>query len=368
MFKHASERTRQAGIHTLQLKEVIIMKKSWAKADKGFTMIELLMVVGMLSVLMTAIYSLYRTQQRSAYVQDDVVEVQQNMRIALDNITKDMRMAALFLVRDNYSNLPINIALNDTGPGRSLDGVTGLPVAAATDSLTLNSLSSSVTLAMAWMDLRNAATKDEQRGVALPFVVDSADAVDRFIAGATNGDLVKIVRPEYLADTIAQSQTYRVTAKDRAVPSLTLTQLPGAAGGPSAANHDFFTGDVIIKVPANVPVATNICTIRYFLTDHAGLASCPAGQLCLARTENGDASTTAVVATNITDLQFAYIKRGTTHLEGSDDYLPTGLTPDDEVRAVKVIITGLTNASVRMSDNKIKMRTLQSVVRFNNKK
>jgi prepilin-type N-terminal cleavage/methylation domain-containing protein len=344
------------------------MKKSWVQTDKGFTMIELLMVAGMLAVLMTAIYSIYRTQQRSAYVQDDVVEVQQNLRIALDSITKDIRMSGLLLRRNGLLMLPIGTSSNNTGMGSSLNSVTGQQIAATSDSVTLNSISSSAALAMAWIDLTNAAPKkDEQRGAATPFIVDSADSVDRFIAGAVDGDLVKILRPENMNDPTALQQIYRVTAKDRVAPSLTLTQLPGAAGGPSAATHDFFTGDLIIKVPSNAP---NPCTIRYFITNNAGVATCPVGLMCLAKVENEfpGPGTTSIVATNITNLQFSYIKGGTANLQGSDDHTPTGPGPTDEVRAVRVAITGLTNASVGMSDNQTKMRTLTSIVKLNNKK
>ena len=66
------------------------------KSDKsrgGFSLIELLIVMAMLGVVMTAVYSLYYVQFRSALVQDEAVEVQQNLRISMDQMTRDIRMA-----------------------------------------------------------------------------------------------------------------------------------------------------------------------------------------------------------------------------------------------------------------------------------
>ncbi|MEE8185280.1 MAG: prepilin-type N-terminal cleavage/methylation domain-containing protein, partial [Thermodesulfobacteriota bacterium] len=49
----------------------------------GFTLIELLMVLAILSVVMVATYSLYIMQQRITYIEEDVAEVQQNVRLAM---------------------------------------------------------------------------------------------------------------------------------------------------------------------------------------------------------------------------------------------------------------------------------------------
>ena len=61
--------------------------------EHGFTMVELLVAMAMTAVVMTAVYSLYRTQQDSYIAQDQVVEMQQNVRASLYQMARDMRMA-----------------------------------------------------------------------------------------------------------------------------------------------------------------------------------------------------------------------------------------------------------------------------------
>ena len=64
---------------------------------KGFSLVELLIVMAMMGIVTMAIYSLYEGTQRTASTQDEVVEVQQNLRIALDQIARDVRMAGFMI-------------------------------------------------------------------------------------------------------------------------------------------------------------------------------------------------------------------------------------------------------------------------------
>lgn len=60
---------------------------------KGFTLIELLVAVMLSGMVVTAMYSLYVSQNKSYTVQDQVAEMQQNARVAMDKIVRDLRMA-----------------------------------------------------------------------------------------------------------------------------------------------------------------------------------------------------------------------------------------------------------------------------------
>lgn len=72
---------------------------------KGFTLIELLMVAAIMGLVMVAVYSLYLQTQRTAYTSEEVVDTQQNLRVALDSVVADLRMAG-FLLSDDIP--PIN--------------------------------------------------------------------------------------------------------------------------------------------------------------------------------------------------------------------------------------------------------------------
>ncbi|MCW5200417.1 PilW family protein [Desulfobulbus sp. F4] len=68
------------------------MKRKYLKSN-GFTLIELMIAIAMVSLLAGAMYSVYSIQQKSYTVQEQVTEMQQKMRSALDIMTRDLRMA-----------------------------------------------------------------------------------------------------------------------------------------------------------------------------------------------------------------------------------------------------------------------------------
>ena len=60
--------------------------------QKGFTLIELLIAMLISGMVMAAIYTVFNSQRKSYYVQDQVAEMQQNLRSALDMVSRDVRM------------------------------------------------------------------------------------------------------------------------------------------------------------------------------------------------------------------------------------------------------------------------------------
>ncbi|MBE0569135.1 MAG: PilW family protein [Deltaproteobacteria bacterium] len=62
-------------------------------AEAGFTLIEVLMALAIMTIAMTAVFATFLSQQQSFTVQSRVAEMQQNLRIAVDSMTRDIRMA-----------------------------------------------------------------------------------------------------------------------------------------------------------------------------------------------------------------------------------------------------------------------------------
>lgn len=62
-------------------------------AQRGFTLVELMIALAISGVVMTAIVTTFRIQQASYVVQDDVVVMQQNLRAAMSQMTRELRMA-----------------------------------------------------------------------------------------------------------------------------------------------------------------------------------------------------------------------------------------------------------------------------------
>jgi prepilin-type N-terminal cleavage/methylation domain-containing protein len=60
---------------------------------KGFTLIELLVAMALSLILVGAVYGTFTSQQKSYTVQDQVAEAQQNARMAMNILMRDLRMA-----------------------------------------------------------------------------------------------------------------------------------------------------------------------------------------------------------------------------------------------------------------------------------
>lgn len=92
------------------------------KSKKGFTIIELLVSILLTSIIMGAIYSVYRVQTHSAKVQENRLEAQEYARSVLDMMVREIRNAA-------YNPLS---ATNGTNCAGGSSGVPSVVTATAT--------------------------------------------------------------------------------------------------------------------------------------------------------------------------------------------------------------------------------------------
>jgi prepilin-type N-terminal cleavage/methylation domain-containing protein len=60
---------------------------------KGITLIELLVALGVSGILLAGVYRTFLSQQHTFTVQDQVVDMQQNARLAINRMTRELRMA-----------------------------------------------------------------------------------------------------------------------------------------------------------------------------------------------------------------------------------------------------------------------------------
>lgn len=63
------------------------------KHQSGFTLVELLVVILIFGIFAGAVYSLYIAHMKTVIAREEVLDVQQNVRIAMDRLTRDLRMA-----------------------------------------------------------------------------------------------------------------------------------------------------------------------------------------------------------------------------------------------------------------------------------
>lgn len=70
-------------------------------AQRGFTLVELMVALAIAGVVMAAVVTTFRIQQGSYVVQEEVVVMQQNLRAAMSQMTRELHMA-----RYNPTQLP----------------------------------------------------------------------------------------------------------------------------------------------------------------------------------------------------------------------------------------------------------------------
>lgn len=61
--------------------------------NRGFTLVELMIAMAVGGIVMAAVMTAFMSQHRSYLAQDDVVEMQQNVRVAMDMLVRDIRSA-----------------------------------------------------------------------------------------------------------------------------------------------------------------------------------------------------------------------------------------------------------------------------------
>lgn len=61
--------------------------------ERGFTLVELLVAVFVAAIIMAGVYSAYSSQQKSYMAQEQMAEMQQNLRSAMHFMAKEIRMA-----------------------------------------------------------------------------------------------------------------------------------------------------------------------------------------------------------------------------------------------------------------------------------
>jgi len=69
------------------------MDRSWMGKKNGFTLIELMAGILISAIIMAGLYSVLFSQQKAFSAQEQVAEMNQNIRAALDLMTREIRLA-----------------------------------------------------------------------------------------------------------------------------------------------------------------------------------------------------------------------------------------------------------------------------------
>jgi len=101
-------------------------RRAHRHSEAGFSLVEVMAALVILSIAMTAVFTTFISQQRSFTVQSRVAEMQQNLRQAAEYMSRDIRMAG-YGIPDNVA-IPNNIIAAGVTSIRSLyakDNTTG---------------------------------------------------------------------------------------------------------------------------------------------------------------------------------------------------------------------------------------------------
>ena len=319
------------------------MERVW-RDRRGFTLIELVIVVGLLGLVMAAVYSLYGTHLKAAYSQAEVVDVQQNLRVAMDTISRDIRMAGVMIA---------------AGTNQTFASTAGFPP--------FPTYSSNVRINAASAEARFARVAQQYNGggtpttitltVEAPATATSPNIVDGF----ADGDKVRIVRPVDGSEPVSGTRSMVVSGTpDRGVfgttsPTLTLKK---------SDNSSFTAGDVLVPGDMIVKVGTDAAypmTVDYYMVGGGVTVNgytCPNNQQCLVRQVNGTAAD--IVATELSSLRFSYL---------SDSGAESNVPPADltKVRAVRITLQGAT-AKTAVLSGAPRSRTLTTIVKLRNRR
>jgi type IV pilus assembly protein PilW len=102
---------------------------------KGFTLIELLVAISVAGIVLAGIYGTYYSQQKSFMVQEEMAEMQQNLRAAMFFMAREIRMAGCNpsgganagFVTANANTVNFTMDLRGKDPDDPADGDTGDP-------------------------------------------------------------------------------------------------------------------------------------------------------------------------------------------------------------------------------------------------
>jgi type IV pilus assembly protein PilW len=97
------------------------------KSEKGFSVIELLVAMAISLVVLASVYSVFRSQQKSTLVREQINMMQQNLRAGMTVMTRDIRMAG-YVHPTVTANAGITVANSDAIEFTRLDDNNTLPL------------------------------------------------------------------------------------------------------------------------------------------------------------------------------------------------------------------------------------------------
>ena len=251
--------------------------------NKGFTLVELLVATAIFGLVVSGMYGVYLSTQRTTVNQGELVDVQQDLRVVSDFMNRDIKMAGALIPAGN----------------------TGVVAGSNATTLNLSTASSLYAYARISSDLEIPASP----GASTDFVfsISVPASVDYFKAT----DTIRIVRPQSGAQPLDTDLT--VSGVDRTGPTITVNNFS------TSSAIQYKAGDIMARVAAGS--SPDPSTITWSLNASADLQ------------RSRDGGTAETVGGNISSLAFSYL------LENGTEILAPAAADLANIRAVKVTLT-----------------------------
>ena len=283
-------------------------------SSAGFTLIELMVATAIIGIVMASIFSLYITMQRTTNNQENIVDVQQNLRVAVEYLSRDIMMAGALTPKDISK------------------------ISSGSDATTLKMVTASSThkIAMLGQDIMVPTPADPH------FILNlrSPSMANLFLAGQK----VRIIRPQGGEEPLGLDLDVVNVYSDPSNPNY-----PGVEiNKPVLAEEvQLKQGDMVVRVSA-LPGAPNPSTITWDLN---------AGNLRRERDNNGPVN----IVENISALAFSYL-----YDDGLGGVAETSTPTTSELENVQAVRVTLTAVADKQTDRVDRPRSISSVVSLRN--
>jgi len=216
------------------------MNGSVFKKKNGLTLIELLIALVLSSILIAALYRLFISQQKTYTVQDQVADIQQNIRVAIDQMTREIRMAG-------YGGNILAIFGN-------INGFTNI-ITPANNSIT-------ILLADQVGVLKQNATKDTSQLKVTNASIFNTDKKKYLCLNGLNNYLIQSVITDTITLTTSLTEDHLISEPVYLVKAITYSL--GLSGGKTALRRNENTGG------GAQPLAENMESLQFTYFDADG--------------------------------------------------------------------------------------------------
>lgn len=293
------------------------------KNSKGFTLVEILVVMVIMGLVITSVYSLFISSKRTSTTSEEVVDVQQNLRVAMETLVADIRMAG-FLIP--HGGTAITSAPDLFGIDANRDG----------DLVDTSDSGGFFTLQTCSPAKAYARVLGEEFSTPNVKLQVETDMVGLF----KDEDKVRVIRPATMVDVSGEWEIDGIVETNK-------IQIDNSSYTPGTIE----AGDMVVRVIGGEGAPA---TVNYYLrpTEDAGT-----NNFELVRQ---DAAGRSVVANYISSIDLTYLL--------ADGYEVATTTDLSEIKAVRVVIGAETDNTKTGSANYsgVKQRSLQTLVKIRN--